>query len=170
MLTSQLVAITATVSAQPQASAITLSATGTAGASVISDLIISTTTKFTNATTSAPSLASGCSANCTFTVPTWNSGYWKQCEGIYSAGEVKVIVNKASNKTVTSTKYAGKITYTINYKVTTAEASDVMTDDKFVFSRTDINEEGTVTHKDVSGTAMYVPTTFECGASKLNYP
>ena len=75
-------------------------------------------------------------------------------------------MNQAANKTITTTRYAGKVTYTIDFKVHTAEASDVMTDTRFVFSRSDVNENGTVTHKDMSGAVMYVfNTTFEFSSS-----
>lgn len=46
---------------------------------------------------------------------------------------------------MTTTVYAGKVTYTINGTATTAEASDVMNNGSFVYSRTDVNEAGTVT-------------------------
>jgi hypothetical protein len=46
---------------------------------------------------------------------------------------------------MTTTIYAGKVTYTINNTATTAEASDVMANGSFEYSRTDVNEAGTVT-------------------------
>jgi hypothetical protein len=46
---------------------------------------------------------------------------------------------------MTTTIYAGKITYDINGTATTAEASDVMKNGSFEYSRTDVNEAGTVT-------------------------
>lgn len=101
-----------------------------------------------NATTFAPNPTSGCSANCTFTLPAQNSGSWKRCEGvdaIYFAGHVNLVVDRLKNTTMTTTVYAGKVTYTINGTATTAEASDVMNNGSFVYSRTDVNEAGTVT-------------------------
>jgi hypothetical protein len=53
---------------------------------------------------------------------------------------------------MTTTIYAGKITYYINGKASTAEASDVMNNGSFRYSRTDVNEAGTVTAPD----KMYV--------------
>jgi hypothetical protein len=66
-------------------------------------------------------------------------------EGIYFAGSVKHIVDRLRNTTMTTTIYAGKITYYINGTATTAEASDVMKNGSFKYSRTDVNEAGTVT-------------------------
>jgi hypothetical protein len=72
--------------------------------------------------------------------------------GIYFAGQVKHVVDRLSNTTMTTTIYAGKITYYIGGEATTAEASDVMNNGSFKYSRTDVNEAGTVTAPD----EMYV--------------
>jgi hypothetical protein len=101
--------------------------------------------------------ASECSANCTFTVPVQNAGSWSRCaaeNAIYFAGQVKHVVDRLNNKTMTTTIYAGKVTYTINGTATTAEASDVMNNGSFMYSRTDVNEAGTVTARE----EMYVYT------------
>jgi hypothetical protein len=76
------------------------------------------------------------------------AGSWNRCVGsndaVYFAGHVKYIVDRVKNTTMTTTIYAGKVTYTISNRVTTAEASDVMSNGSFKYSRTDINEAGTV--------------------------
>jgi hypothetical protein len=81
-------------------------------------------------------------------MPNQMAGSWNRCVGsndaVYFAGHVKYIVDRVKNTTMTTTIYAGKVTYTINNRVTTAEASDVMSNGSFKYSRTDINEAGTV--------------------------
>lgn len=146
------VSITANEPAQPQASATSLSVTKTASAFTESSAIATTTLPSPsnwNATTQAPLSASVCSANCNFTLPVENAGSWKRCEGhedaIYFAGSVRYVVDRLRNKTMTTTIYAGKVTYRINGTATTAEASDVMNNGSFVYSRADVNEAGTVT-------------------------
>ena len=117
---------------------------------------------FSNATTTVPLSASGCSANCTFTQPNYKSGSWKRCadhDAIYFAGQVKHIVDRLKNKTLTTTIYSGMITYTVNGTATTAEASDVMSNGSFKYSRTDVNEAGTVTYRSRGGdVVVYVHT------------
>jgi hypothetical protein len=152
---------TASDSAQPQASAISLSVTKIASTSTKSVIPTSMTLSLPsnwNATTLTPPPVSGCSADCTFTVPVEVAGSWTRCDdynGIYIAGQVKHIVDKLKNTTITTTIYAGKITYFFNGTSTTAEASDIMSNGSFAYSRTDVNEAGTVT--DVH--EMYVYTS-----------
>ena len=141
------VSITANTPAQPQASATSHSITETAITSTTRHTL-PTTLLFGNATALAPRSESACSANCNFTLPIENSGRWKRCvaqDEIYFAGHVKYIVDRLRNKTMTTTIYAGKVTYTINNTAITAEASDVMANGSFKYSRTDVNEAGTVT-------------------------
>jgi hypothetical protein len=60
-------------------------------------------------------------------------------------------VDRLRNTTTTTTIYAGKITYYVKGQATTAEASDVMNNGSFAYSRTDVNEAGTVTYRSRGG-------------------
>lgn len=54
-------------------------------------------------------------------------------------------MDRIKNETLKTTIYSGKITYRINGTKYTAEASNIMNNGSFAYSRTDVNEAGTVT-------------------------
>lgn len=67
-------------------------------------------------------------------------------------GRIHYIVDRANNKTITSTSYAEQVTFsTKGYKVT-MPVSEIIGNGSQILTRTDVNAQGTVTYVDGTST------------------
>lgn len=124
-------------------------------------LTMTTTVVPSNILTTAPHVPAttnhdspGCSKDCTInlSVMTSNLHSWSKCMGTAIIGRIHYIVDRANNKTITSTSYAEQVTFsTKGYKVT-MPVSDIVGNGSQILTRTDVNAQGTVTYVDGTST------------------
>jgi hypothetical protein len=85
--------------------------------------------------------------DCTFTGVQSREDVWTRCQGTTYVGLVHVVIDKATNQTITSTSnYADQVTYLDkNGRTYIAALSDLATSGASILTRTDVNAAGTVT-------------------------
>jgi hypothetical protein len=97
-----------------------------------------------NVTTQDPS---ACVKDCTFQEAQSRQYHWTKCAGTTYVGVIHVVIDKATNKTITSTSsYKEEYTYFLKDQTYTAALSDLVSNGgALVLTRTDVNAAGTVT-------------------------
>jgi hypothetical protein len=87
----------------------------------------------------------GCSTNCTYDIGRLTQHHisWTKCRDTVILGRVHYFVDRANNKTSTSTDFAHRVTFLSNGHEVTSDASDILAS---VLTRTDVNAAGTVTY------------------------
>jgi N-acetylmuramoyl-L-alanine amidase CwlA len=90
---------------------------------------------------------SACVKDCTFQDGQSRLYHWTKCAGTTYVGIIHVVIDKATNKTITSTSsYKEEYTYFLKDQTYTAALSDLVSNGRaLVLTRTDVNAAGTVT-------------------------
>ena len=115
---------------------------------------MTTTVRPSNMLTTAPlapvTTNPGCSKDCTINLSymTVNKRSWSKCLGTAVIGRIHYIVDRAHNKTVTSTSYEEQVTFETGNKKVTMPVTDLIANGSQILTRTDVNAQGSVTHVD----------------------
>lgn len=90
---------------------------------------------------------SACVKDCTFQKAQSRQYLWTKCAGTTYVGIVHVVIDKATNKTITSTSsYKEEYTYFLKDRSYTTALSDLVSNGgALILTRTDVNAAGTVT-------------------------
>jgi hypothetical protein len=115
-----------------------------ASISSVESITASSESSWLNSTTQRPS---ACAKDCTFTGVQSREDVWTRCQGTTYVGLVHVVIDKATNKTITSTSnYKDQVTYLDkNGRTSIAALIDLASNGASILTRTDVNAAGTVT-------------------------